>query len=56
MGCDPTSFSNSDQVKTKHIDINWTVNFEKKKLEGYVDLKLEVLEDSVKEVVCVILY
>ena len=51
MGCDPTSFSNSNAVKTKSIDINWTVDFCNCILKGHVDLKVEILEDTVSEVV-----
>ena len=51
MGGDPTSFSNADQAKTVEININWTVDFTKKTLRGFVDLKVEILQESTSEVV-----
>ena len=51
MRCDPTSFANSNQVKTQKLSIDWTINFETKTLKGFVEITLKVLEESVSDVV-----
>lgn len=48
---DPNSQSNINKLVTKHIDINWTANFETKQLEGFVDYTVEALEDHADELV-----
>lgn len=40
---DPNSASNLESFTTRHLDIDWTVEFEKKLVSGHVDLHLERL-------------
>lgn len=37
---DPTSFSNPDDVRVTHLDLDLTVDFEKQTLAGAVNLSL----------------
>jgi leukotriene-A4 hydrolase len=49
---DPHSFSNPEQLRTEHLDLDLTVDFDKKQLHGYVTHKLKTLEgQSPKELV-----
>ena len=43
---DPNTLSNYDKFRTKHITANFKIDFEKKRLEGDVALRLEVLEKA----------
>jgi len=51
MRGDPTSFSNFNDVKTTQLNISWNVDFTKKILQGFVDITLEILQESVANVV-----
>ncbi|AOE49740.1 M1 family metallopeptidase [Kangiella sediminilitoris] len=46
---DEHSYGNLDEVDLHHLDLNLTVNFEAKSLQGYVDLSFERLKDNVTE-------
>ena len=48
---DPSSFSSCDVISTKHVDINWLIDFDKTKLIGNVKLHLDILQDSTESIV-----
>lgn len=48
---DPSSSSNPDAVRVKHLDINWNVDFTSKTISGIVTLDVEVLVDGSTELV-----
>jgi len=49
---DPHSFSNPEQLRTEHLDLDLTVNFDKKQLHGHVVHKLKTMAgQSPKELV-----
>ena len=43
---DPNTLSNYDKFRTRHITANFKIDFEKKRLEGEVALRLEVLQKA----------
>lgn len=47
---DPTTQSNYTVVVTKHLGLDWTINFEDKIISGTAVLDLLVLKDGVEEV------
>ena len=49
---DPNTFSNLDEIKTKHIHLELKADFQKHILEGYAVLELECLKEDIK---CLIL-
>nr|CAB3263565.1 leukotriene A-4 hydrolase [Phallusia mammillata] len=51
VGYDPTSYSDPTEAKVENIDIKWKVDFNKKTLQGSVDLKFEVFKDKLQSVV-----
>eukprot|EP00027_Filamoeba_sp_ATCC50430_P011432 CAMPEP_0168552066 /NCGR_PEP_ID=MMETSP0413-20121227/6519_1 /TAXON_ID=136452 /ORGANISM="Filamoeba nolandi, Strain NC-AS-23-1" /LENGTH=610 /DNA_ID=CAMNT_0008582657 /DNA_START=35 /DNA_END=1867 /DNA_ORIENTATION=- len=51
MSSDPNSLANVDEVATKHININWNVDFDQHQLIGFVELTVEALKDGVHRVV-----
>ncbi|XP_071500890.1 leukotriene A-4 hydrolase-like [Diadema antillarum] len=48
---DPNSLSDPSKVTTKHLSIEWNVDFKRKILTGSVKLSLDVLQDGVSSVV-----
>ncbi|GAA4355349.1 M1 family metallopeptidase [Kangiella marina] len=48
---DEHSYGNIDEVNLHHFDLELTVNFEAKALEGFVDLSFKRLKDGVSELV-----
>ena len=48
---DEHSYGNIDEVNLHHFDLELTVNFEAKALEGFVDLSFKRLTDDVSELV-----
>ncbi|RIB19601.1 leukotriene A4 hydrolase [Gigaspora rosea] len=48
---DPNTFSNINEVKTTHLDLNFIVDFERKILDAVVTLKLVTLVDNVNEII-----
>lgn len=48
---DPATLSNYLAIVTKHIDLDWTINWDKQVFGGSATLRLEAKEDGVKEVV-----
>jgi leukotriene-A4 hydrolase len=49
---DPNTLSNYHEIRTTEISIDFDINFEKKRLEGGVSLKLKgVAKSAVKEVI-----
>ncbi|XP_076812495.1 leukotriene A-4 hydrolase-like isoform X1 [Clavelina lepadiformis] len=48
---DPTSYSDPREAKIQHIDINWTVDFSRKVLSGYVDLKFKSKKDNLSSLI-----
>uniref|UniRef100_H2YBI2 Leukotriene A(4) hydrolase n=1 Tax=Ciona savignyi TaxID=51511 RepID=H2YBI2_CIOSA len=47
---DPTSFCDPTAAKIQHINIDWTVDFEKKIVYGTVELSFNVLQDGVSSI------
>ncbi|CAG8602837.1 5773_t:CDS:1, partial [Scutellospora calospora] len=48
---DPNTFSNINEVKTTHLELNFNVDFESKIIESVVSLKLVTLTNDVNEVI-----
>ena len=48
---DKSSFANINDVKTKHLVFDWTVDFAKKTIAGSVELQMTVCADNVDKVV-----
>lgn len=48
---DEHSYGNIDEVQLHHLDLELTVNFDAKALEGFVDLTFKRLKDDVSELV-----
>ena len=49
MSNDPTSQANYLQIISEHLAFDWTLNFDKKIVQGSVTHTLRALEDDVKE-------
>eukprot|EP00088_Acartia_fossae_P057827 TRINITY_DN674_c0_g1_i2.p1 TRINITY_DN674_c0_g1~~TRINITY_DN674_c0_g1_i2.p1 ORF type:complete len:613 (+),score=141.73 TRINITY_DN674_c0_g1_i2:42-1880(+) len=47
---DPNSYARADQVKTTHINLDWDINFEDKKLTGTCTLFMEKVDAAVTQV------
>nr|XP_019526546.2 leukotriene A-4 hydrolase [Aedes albopictus]XP_019526549.2 leukotriene A-4 hydrolase [Aedes albopictus] len=47
---DPSSYSNADELIIRHVDLDWTVNFEKSTLSGSASLYFKTLRDDVEEI------
>ncbi|XP_078484924.1 leukotriene A-4 hydrolase [Ciona intestinalis] len=47
---DPTSYSDPTAAKIQHINIDWTVDFERTLLSGSVELLFNVLQDDVSSI------
>lgn len=50
---DPTTQANYTQIASTHVHLDWTIDFEAKRIGGYAEHTFEVKEDGVKEVACV---
>ena len=50
---DNTSQANFQHVSTSHLDLDWTIDFDKKIISGSVTHTLVARQDGVKEVVYV---
>jgi leukotriene-A4 hydrolase len=50
---DPTTQSNYTTVKTYHVDLVWTLDWENKRIIGSATHHLRASEDNVKEVMLV---
>lgn len=48
---DPSSLANLNEVRTKHIHLNWTISFDQKKIGGDVVLDIVTLVDNVQKVI-----
>ncbi|ODN78985.1 leukotriene A-4 hydrolase/aminopeptidase [Cryptococcus amylolentus CBS 6039] len=48
---DPATLSNYQQIVTKHLDISWSIDWEKRIFGGSATLQLESVIDDLKEVV-----
>ena len=48
---DPCSYSRPDECKVNSLDLNLEVDFDSKKLCGYVDLTVERMKDGVQNLV-----
>lgn len=48
---DPTSQSNYLEITTEHIDITWSLDFNKKIVEGTAKHTLQAQKDGVQQVV-----
>jgi leukotriene-A4 hydrolase len=48
---DPCSFASSSKCTTKHLNLSYHVDFERRVLKGKVALTVEVLEDRCSTVV-----
>lgn len=47
---DPTTQANYTQIASTHVDLEWTVDFEARRVQGSVTHTFAVKEDGVKEV------
>ena len=47
---DPNSCSNTDEVKIINLDLNLKVDFEKKELSGFVEIKAKTLKTNIKTI------
>lgn len=43
---DPNSFSESEKIITKHVDLDWDVDFTKKVIKGSATYKFKILKDD----------
>lgn len=48
---DPNSYSNSEDVVTQHVDLDWTVDFTKQTLKGSAKLNFKILAKSIEHIV-----
>ncbi|RDD36645.1 Leukotriene A-4 hydrolase [Trichoplax sp. H2] len=48
---DPTSFSNFDQCLVSHMSLDWSINFDTKRIEGNVTLATQVVADDVSKLI-----
>lgn len=48
---DPSSLANLSEVKTTHLHLDWTIDFEQKRIRGHVLLDLTTLEPNVNQVI-----
>lgn len=48
MKKDPTSLSSGSIARIRHISIQWTTDFENKKLFGSARLSIEIIEETDK--------
>lgn len=48
---DPCSFARPDECKVINLDLNLEVDFDSRKLCGYVDLAVERMKDGVQNLV-----
>ncbi|XP_055641440.1 leukotriene A-4 hydrolase [Toxorhynchites rutilus septentrionalis] len=47
---DPSSYSNAHELIVRHVDLDWTVNFENSTLSGTVSLHFKTLKDDIEEI------
>uniref|UniRef100_A0A8D8CDR1 Leukotriene A(4) hydrolase n=1 Tax=Culex pipiens TaxID=7175 RepID=A0A8D8CDR1_CULPI len=47
---DPSSYSNAHELIIRHVDLDWTVNFEKSTISGSATLYFKTLKDDVEEI------
>ena len=43
---DPSSYANSHQVVTKHIHLNWSVDFISKTISGWAEYSIKALDEA----------
>ncbi|KAI9323384.1 peptidase family M1-domain-containing protein [Dichotomocladium elegans] len=48
---DPSSLSNLHEIKTTHLHLDWSINFEERKIAGFVLLDLVAIKNDVTRVV-----
>jgi leukotriene-A4 hydrolase len=51
LGTDPSSYSQPDLVKIKHIDLDWTVDFSQKVISGSAQIQFIILTKFIEEIV-----
>lgn len=51
LGTDPSSFSQPEFVKVKHIDLDWSVNFSENVLAGSATIKFLIISKFIEEIV-----
>lgn len=48
---DPNSYSQPEKVVLTHVDLTWTVNFERKIISGSADLKFKIVaSEGIEEI------
>ena len=50
---DPTTQANYAQIASTHVDLEWSIDFETKRVRGCATHTFEVRADGVQEVMCV---
>lgn len=53
---DPTTQANYAQITSAHVDLDWTIDFDKRTVAGSATHTFEVKEDGVKEIMCASLF
>lgn len=48
---DPSSISNLSDFTTRHIEIDWTLDFDQRQVSGWVELTVQRLDPEVPELV-----
>lgn len=48
---DPSSYSQPELVKIKHIDIDWTIDFGTKRISGFSTIQFVILTKFIEEIV-----
>lgn len=48
---DPNSFSNSDQVAIRHIDLFWAVDFATKTISGDAVYRFQIIDKEIEKIV-----
>jgi leukotriene-A4 hydrolase len=51
LGTDPSSFSQPDFVQMKHVDLDWTVNFNESVLVGTATIRFFIVAKFIEEIV-----
>uniref|UniRef100_A0A6B2E589 Putative bifunctional leukotriene a4 hydrolase/aminopeptidase lta4h n=1 Tax=Phlebotomus kandelakii TaxID=1109342 RepID=A0A6B2E589_9DIPT len=47
---DPSSFSNADEVITKHVNLDWTVDFQRSVLAGSAEISMKILASEIDQI------
>lgn len=53
---DPSSYSQPDLVKIKHMDIDWSIDFGTKTISGFSTIQFVILTKFIEEIVSFFTY